>query len=191
MASQWLHLRFSYFGQIDFLSRYEISLIPSRKISQVLGACIDEALMFGPDRSDVAAWILRYEVALKILRVLDASCPAKPKPPEQVRFEKVFIHIRENWGQPLSVQQLARVAGLSPAQFHVLFKKAMGSSPMTYVRKMRLEAASRQLVASDATLTQIAEANGFADAFHFSHCFKAHFGIGPRGYRRRYLDSTL
>jgi transcriptional regulator GlxA family with amidase domain len=53
------------------------------------------------------------------------------------------------------------------------------------VRTVRLEAAARLMVAGGVKLARIAEATGFADAFHLSHAFKAHFGASPRAYRER------
>lgn len=184
MAARWIHMRFSLFGQVDFFSLYEIPLVFSASEGRALGALVGEALRASPEEG-VAAWITRQEIALKILRSIDESFPVRAYSPEQSRFERVFSHIRDNSDQPLDVKTLSKIAGLSPAQFHVLFKKAMGVGPISYVRRLRLEAASRQLAVTDESISQIAEAHGFADAFHFSHCFKAHFGMAPRSYRQQ------
>lgn len=186
MAARWVHLRYSLFGQVDLFSRYEIPRILSLGLSRELGELIGAALLKSSE-SGIESWIAKQEIALRILRKIDESFPVRAFSPELQRFGQVFAHIRENWQSPLQVRQLAKIAGLSTAQFHVLFKKAMGVSPMAYVRQIRLEAASRQLAGTPDSIAQIAESNGFADAFHFSHCFKAHFGLAPRNYRQQAL----
>ncbi len=192
MEARWLHLRFSLRGQFDFLGRYELPLQLLQKESREIGRLISKALMAnalsdeGPEKL-----ILHHETAVRALGVLCRNL--QPKADGRAvgrlwpRLGVVLSHIGENLAAPLSVEDLARLGGLSPARFHVVFKKATGAGPMNYVRTLRLEAAARLLVSVDMKLERVAGMTGFADAFHLSHAFKAHFGVSPRDYRRSAL----
>jgi AraC family transcriptional regulator len=89
----------------------------------------------------------------------------------------------------LSIDSLARVAGLSPAHFARAFKESVGRAPHQHLLALRLESARRMLDAPDATLSDIALRAGFADQAHFTRFFKRHYGMTPgmllRSRRRR------
>ena len=194
MAARWLHLRFSLWGLIDFLSLYEIPLVLPMLTSLRLGKVIRSVLKLQADPpNDGSLMVGRNELALRALRLI-CDC-AEPKEenlvaPEQ-RLRAVFLHIQQNLPGLISVESLARIAHLSPAQFHSVFKQKTGVSPMRYVRQIRLDAASRYLAVGDRTLSEIAESVGFGDPFHFSHAFKARFRISPREYRHQLSTTPL
>jgi AraC family transcriptional regulator len=88
----------------------------------------------------------------------------------------------------LSVDTLAREAGLSPAHFARAFKQALGQPPHRFLLSRRLERARRMLEESAAGLSEVAAQWGFADQAHFTRHFKRHFGVTPgalvRPFRR-------
>jgi AraC-like DNA-binding protein len=79
----------------------------------------------------------------------------------------------------LTVDELARDAGLSPGHFAHAFKRSVGRAPHQHLLALRLEAARRLLDAPDAVLSDVAWRTGFADQAHFSRFFKRQFGISP------------
>jgi len=84
---------------------------------------------------------------------------------------------------PLTLPQLASVAGVSPRQLGRLFADQLGEPVMRYYRRLRLERAQSLLRNSPLPLTQIALATGFANSAHFSRLYAAHFGAPPSTYR--------
>jgi len=80
---------------------------------------------------------------------------------------------------PLSLSQLASIAGVSSRQLSRLFEAKLGHTPMGYYRKLRLELAQRLLGHSKLSITEIAFATGFAGSAHFSKAYRAHFGHPP------------
>jgi len=188
MAARWLHLRFSLWGMIDFLSLYELPLQLPKPASLRLGKIIGRVLRSqAAEEADTDAMILRSELAMDALRLICNASKAKKHHSliHWQRLHPVLRHIQEHLSEEISVEKLAAVTNLSPAQFHVLFKAEFGITPMRHVRNMRLDFASRQLVTKNWTLSQIAESAGFKDPFHFSHAFKTQFGISPRKYREQ------
>jgi AraC-like DNA-binding protein len=54
----------------------------------------------------------------------------------------------------------------------------------SYVRRLRLDWAARELVRSETSLAGVALEAGFADQSHFTRFFKRHTGLTPQAYRR-------
>ena len=84
----------------------------------------------------------------------------------------------------LSIDELAREAGLSPAHFARAFKQSVGRAPHQHLVSLRLERARRLLEAPDAGLSDVAQRVGFADQAHFTRFFKRQFGVTPGAFVR-------
>ena len=85
---------------------------------------------------------------------------------------------------PLSQDQLAKLAGLSARQLQRLFRENLGHSVMQEYRRIRLET-GRELAANTwLSLTEIAQMTGFASPSHFSDAFRQQFGEAPSRLRR-------
>ena len=80
---------------------------------------------------------------------------------------------------PLTIDLLAREAGLSPAHFARAFKESVGRAPHQHLLSLRLDRARRLLDAPDAALSEVALRTGFADQAHFTRFFKRRFGVTP------------
>jgi AraC family transcriptional regulator len=79
----------------------------------------------------------------------------------------------------LSIDTLAREAGLSSAHFARAFKETTGHAPHRYLLALRLQRARRLLERPDAVLSDVALRSGFADQPHFTRLFKREFGVTP------------
>lgn len=88
-------------------------------------------------------------------------------------------------GGGLSVDALAREAGLSVAHFARAFTQSVGRAPHQHLVALRLERARRLLEAPGATLSGVALRAGFADQAHFTRRFKEAFGMTPGVLVRR------
>lgn len=84
---------------------------------------------------------------------------------------------------PLTLEQLAGIAELSPRQLNRLFREKLGRSTMRYYRDLRLDAAQNLLGNSPLSLTEIALATGFASSSHFSRAYAESFGQPPSAHR--------
>ena len=84
----------------------------------------------------------------------------------------------------LSIEMLAREAGLSPAHFARAFKQALGQAPHRFLMSRRLERARHLIERCGAQLSDVAARSGFADQAHFTRHFKRQFGITPGALTR-------
>lgn len=84
----------------------------------------------------------------------------------------------------VDLRRLAASAGLTYDTFRRRFAAEVGQSPAAFRTARRLERAATLLRLTDMTHREIARTLGFADEFHLSRRFRAHFGVPPRDYRR-------
>lgn len=85
--------------------------------------------------------------------------------------------------EPISVDDMARRAGLSPSRFNVVFKQHFDMTPYQYLLKLRIEHA-RELLKDGHSLQQASEFCGFSDVHQFSKMFKASTGVTPGAYKK-------
>ena len=90
----------------------------------------------------------------------------------------------------LTLDVLAREAGLSLTHFARAFKESVGRAPHQHLMTLRLERARRLLEAPDAALSDVAARAGFADQSHFTRLFKRQFGITPGAFVRSYRHGS-
>ncbi len=79
---------------------------------------------------------------------------------------------------------VAAESGLSYDTFRRRFAAQVGQTPAAFRSVHRLQTAATLLRLTDLTHREIARTLGFADEFHLSRRFRAHFGVSPRDYRR-------
>ncbi|WP_300664297.1 AraC family transcriptional regulator [Fluviicola sp.] len=89
--------------------------------------------------------------------------------------------IDSNYTESITIEQIARIAGMSEYHFFRLFKQTIGCTPYQYVLSSRLNKAS-QLLKADYPVSDVAIAMGFSDIHSFSKAFKKHFGLSPTLY---------
>lgn len=100
------------------------------------------------------------------------------------KLDKVLTYIENHLADDMTVEDLARTIYLHPNYFIRFFKSHLGSSPMHYIKNVRLEKAKALLIGSTAPIKEIALETGFKDLFHFSKSIKNYTGFSPSGLRR-------
>jgi AraC family transcriptional regulator len=101
------------------------------------------------------------------------------------REKKVRTYIRERLNQQLSLDELAKVAEVSPNHFISLFRQSIGMTPHKFVVQQRLEYARTLLGNSKLTLLEIARHCGFQDQSQFTTTFRRYIGVTPGQYKRQ------
>ena len=86
--------------------------------------------------------------------------------------------------EPLLEDELARKVGLSVSQLGRLFSRDLGTSPMKYADRRRLEKAVSLLHLHQLTVKETAAELGFSSLPHFSAWFRRHKAASPREYLR-------
>ena len=99
-------------------------------------------------------------------------------------IQPVVAAMQDHIGDPLSLQQLALIAGISARQLNRIFVQILGVSAMTYYRRLRLDIAQRLVRGSAMSVAAIAEATGFSNAAHLSTAYATHVGRRPSADRK-------
>ena len=104
------------------------------------------------------------------------------------RLTAAKAYIEQNYRTDLSVADAARAAGISESLLYRLFREE-GSTPVEYLRTLRLSHAKRLLLESPKMpIAEIAAACGFADSAYFCKVFRDREHMTPRGYRSMYIS---
>ncbi|RNB83166.1 AraC family transcriptional regulator [Brevibacillus nitrificans] len=99
-----------------------------------------------------------------------------------VKLAKAYLE--EHYAEDLSIEQLARIAQVSPKYFVDLYKKTFGISAMDYLGEVRLNKAKQLMAKSPTKLRDIAHQVGYHDEFYFSRKFKKEVGVSPTVYMK-------
>lgn len=94
------------------------------------------------------------------------------------------------YADPLTVRDLARTAGLSPAHFSREFRRTFGEPPHRYLLTRRLERAATLLRNTDRPVTEICFAVGLASVGSFVTSFRRVHGISPASYRASFPPAS-
>jgi AraC family transcriptional regulator len=100
------------------------------------------------------------------------------------RLDRAVAYIHGHLAEPLSIAAIASVACLSPFHFHRLFTGYFGETPHRAISRLRLERAAALLRGSDAEVSDVAAACGFASLGSFSALFARTFGAPPSRFRK-------
>lgn len=94
------------------------------------------------------------------------------------QLTRVMRHIAEHYAERLPIEELAKLARMSVPTFHQHFKAITASSPLQYVKGIRLTRA-KQLLLSGSTAKNAAREVGYESESQFSREFRRFFGMTP------------
>lgn len=106
-------------------------------------------------------------------------------PEAERRIGVAMEWMREHLGESLDLADCARAAGYSVAHFCECFRDRHGTTPMQYLRELRMQRACHLLDDGSRPVKAIAPTVGYPDPLHFSRVFKGTTGLSPTAYRRR------
>jgi transcriptional regulator GlxA family with amidase domain len=107
------------------------------------------------------------------------------------RIQSALVYAKNNLHTPLSVEQLADAAHLSPRQFSRAFRAETGQSPAKAVEKLRVEAARLMIEQGRHSIDVIARETGFGDRDRMRRAFLRVVGRAPQALRRGAREEAL
>ena len=160
-----------------------------------LGAALSEQVREDITRISARA-VARWRAALGAVATLSASqveawvrgelLRGTKAPKMHPRVKRVLRFVREQLGDPktLSLQNLAKTAGLSPSRLVHVFTESVGVPLRPYILWLRLQRASGELIRG-VSVTEAAHSAGFSDAAHMTRTFRRMLGATPSELIRR------
>lgn len=147
--------------------------LPSRAIGSAAAARLSLLLSDGPATEPVRK--------LAPLRLRHRQSSRSRRHSEQV--EKALAFIRDNLPRPITVDDMAHVAGLSRRLLETRFQAEVGRAPYAELQHQRMELAKSLLHHSDLKIAEISSRCGYPEQHRFSHAFKREAGKSPKAYR--------
>ncbi len=105
----------------------------------------------------------------------------------EVRINKVCLFIQHNFQNKIYLKEVAALIYLTESNFCKFFKKATGKTYSDYLNEIRINEASRLLIQTDKTISQISYECGFETLSYFNRVFLNKMQMPPSKYRKIYL----
>jgi AraC-like DNA-binding protein len=170
---------------LNDISGIEIPItVPVRDHDAVL-TCLNGALALFKRTPPMYQLLLQEIIASLIKRFLDAG-NVEDKAGEltiQERIDRAVLHMKANLHERNSLLTIARIAGLSMSHFSHEFKKRFGTGPVSFMNRMRMNAAAERIKGRPDKIITIAREFGYENPLNFSRDFKRILGFSPRSVR--------
>jgi AraC family transcriptional regulator len=97
--------------------------------------------------------------------------------------ERAILNMRENLGEPITIDDMARCAMFSKFHFSRIFQRVTGVSPARFLSALRIQEAKKLLRSSSMTVADISHLVGYNSIGTFSSRFRSSVGFSPTEYR--------
>src|SRR6266704_1121588 len=104
---------------------------------------------------------------------------------------RAIERLRQDFDQPLRIEQMARELGMSVSGLHRHFKAVTALSPLQFQKRLRLLEARRLMLGEDLDAASAAYRVGYHDASHFNREYKSLFGVPPMRDVQRLREEAL
>ena len=101
-------------------------------------------------------------------------------------IKKAQLHIEYNYKDKLHVDDIAQMVHVNARSFLRRFKKATSNTPLEYIRRVKIEAAKKQLESTTQTILEVMYDIGYTDEKAFRATFRKYSGLSPKEYQRKY-----
>ncbi len=142
------------------------------RVARLLDAPDDPPVLLPLITREIIYRLLRGEqgARLRHLAILGGYSPS---------IARAIERLREDFDQPLRIEQMARELGMSVSVFHHHFKAVTAMSPLQFQKRLRLQEARRLMLGGDLDAASTAYRVGYRDASHFNREYKSLFGVPP------------
>ena len=176
IAGQWFHQVLSMF-RLKGITHIE-NCIPAAPVFDDLFSCLKLAGNAAVHEAAGLIWRI-----LAIAERVHYQLRTQNSPSVQA-VERAKNFARQNVSGRLCVEDMANAACLSSYHFARIFHAETGSTPMTYVRALRISRARELLYNGSMSIKQVAQASGYASVQHFTAAFKRATGYTPGEFRQ-------
>ena len=127
--------------------------------------------------------ILATSTEINVLNAEGFSMETEVK--DNDRINVVFNHVKTNFKEDISLEEIADLVSMTVPSFCRYFKKITNKTFTQFVNEYRLVHASKLLAEQPMSITQVCYDSGFNNFSHFNKSFKAFTGQNPSEYRNQ------
>ncbi|WP_256988994.1 AraC family transcriptional regulator [Bacillus sp. EB106-08-02-XG196] len=128
-----------------------------------------------------------YEFIMECYRFTKNLNSANQEMPEPML--RVITYLQQQYGEYISVEKMAAIAGLSSYYFIKQFRKYTNTTPSQYLTKVRIKKASEMLRHTDLSIKDIAAKTGYENANYFNKVFRKITGFSPGEFRESRISN--
>ncbi len=134
-----------------------------------------------PGDSELLAPLVMDEILIRLLRSPIGVRVAQMGFAESSvhRIARAISWLRENYSQPMKVEELADLVNMSVSSFHEHFKSITSMSPLNYQKVLRLQEARRLMLSTMMDAGSASQRVGYLSASQFSREYSRFFGNAP------------
>ncbi|KAF2513661.1 AraC family transcriptional regulator [Flavobacterium zhairuonense] len=103
------------------------------------------------------------------------------------RLAEVFKYVKSNYKEEISLDEISKIANLTPTSFCRMFKAKTKKPFVEYLNEIRVSNACKYLIETDLGISEIAYECGYKTASNFNKLFKKLIGTTPKEYRKNTL----
>ena len=104
------------------------------------------------------------------------------------RINRVYNFLMSEFTRTIALEEVAQIAAMTPEAFCRYFKKTSGRTLRDFLNQVRIDFASRQLIETEKTVTEICFESGFSTVSNFNKRFRELKQCSPREFRRAHVD---
>lgn len=104
-------------------------------------------------------------------------------------LDKTFEYVFENFSNPITLNDVAKVANMNPSAFSRFFRRANHKTFSSYLNEVRIGYACRLLTERKLNIATICYESGFNNISNFNRQFRAYVHMSPTQYRATYRDN--
>lgn len=173
-------------GPFDGLRGTMVASFASRPMRENFLTLVDELRASGVGSRALAACIVKQALVMLMRDAFAAGSEAALPWIVAIRDDRLGRAVGamlDRPSDPLTLDALAHLAGMSRSAFAERFNAAFGRSPIDFLREIRLGRAARMLSSTDLPVKRIASAVGYESRSYFSRAFRSRYDIDPSDYR--------
>ncbi|MBU2510727.1 AraC family transcriptional regulator [bacterium] len=141
-------------------------------------------LLQNPVETDILGDGVLRELIFQILKG-EKAAPLYALTMRNTNLSKVEMALKEihgNYDQSINVDSLAKIVNMSVSSFHHIFKDVTSSSPIQYIKKVRLDKARSFITENGLRVNEAARRVGYESVSQFSREFKRYYGVPPKDF---------
>ena len=132
----------------------------------------DASLLAPLVKDEILIRLLRSPIGVRVAQMGFAESSVQ-------RVAKAISWLRENYSQPMKVEELAELVHMSVSSFHEHFKSVTSMSPLHYQKVLRLQEARRLMLSTIVDAGAASQRVGYLSASQFSREYSRFFGSAP------------
>ncbi len=171
-------------------------------MSQLARSCVETGLPRGTAYAISDIYILKADActsSAQINELQDNAINDFVKIMQLRRKEKIYSkqvaqcidYIHANLHEKISLGDFSNNLGVSPNHLSRLFSKEVGQTFSAYVLEQRIITASKMLMFTELSISEISEFFHFSSQSHFTTAFQKHFNMTPKKFRDTYSSKTI